>query len=230
MIIAGGYLAWFGVHYFKTDVKWPTSPIKSALTGQPIPGQTGKEASVSATLASDVQSLQPDQTFPGGSPSSPSNPSKLTTGSTISDDALKYAGQGYVWGGNASKPGDWDCSSFVSYVLGHDLQLALPGGHWGDPGFPPHSHGPTTVNYLIFGTPVDTPAPGDLIVWQTHIGICTGPNKMISALNESLGTKETTIAGGTPGGESVHYRRIANQGKTTGTQQATGTTTAGGRG
>jgi cell wall-associated NlpC family hydrolase len=207
MLIIGGYFAWFGVHYWRTDVKWPSDPVKSALTGKPIPGQTGKEPSPTAVLTADVQALQPDSS--SGSTSSGGTPT-ATTGSAISDDALKYVGKGYVWGGNASSPGDWDCSSFVSYVLGHDLNQALPGGHWGDPGFPPHAHGPTTINYLVFGSPVDTPAAGDLIVWQTHVGICTGGNSMVSALDPQLGTRQTTIDGGSPGGETPHYRRVSS--------------------
>lgn len=34
----------------------------------------------------------------------------IPSGTAIASDALKYAGQGYVYGGNASRPGDWDCS------------------------------------------------------------------------------------------------------------------------
>lgn len=206
MLIVGGYLAWFGVHYFGSDVKYPTTPIKSVLTGGTIPSVTGKEASATAVLTSDVQNLQPDSSSGGGNQNNP----QATTGNAISDDAIKYVGQGYQWGGPADKPGDWDCSSFVSYVLGHDLNQPLPGGHWGDPGFPPHAHGPTTINYLVFGSPIDKPEAGDLIVWQTHIGICTGGGNMVSALNGSLGTRQTTIEGGSPGGESVHYRRVSS--------------------
>lgn len=34
----GAYLAWFGVHYWRRDVKWPTDPVKAVLTGKPLPG------------------------------------------------------------------------------------------------------------------------------------------------------------------------------------------------
>jgi hypothetical protein len=37
LIVAGGYLAWFGVHYWRTDVAWPSDPVKAVLTGKPIP-------------------------------------------------------------------------------------------------------------------------------------------------------------------------------------------------
>jgi hypothetical protein len=51
LILVGAYLAWFGVHYWKTDVKWPTTPIKDVLTGQGLPANT-------ATLSSDEQALE----------------------------------------------------------------------------------------------------------------------------------------------------------------------------
>lgn len=47
------YLAWFGVHYWRTDQKWPTDPIKSVLQGKGVPSAT-KEAAV--TLSADIQS------------------------------------------------------------------------------------------------------------------------------------------------------------------------------
>jgi hypothetical protein len=37
LMVAGLYLAWFGVHYWRTDTKWPSDPIKAVLTGRPIP-------------------------------------------------------------------------------------------------------------------------------------------------------------------------------------------------
>ena len=45
-------------------------------------------------------------------------------------------------------------------------------------------------------------------MWQTHIGIATGGGRMISALNEHLGTQETTIADGAPGGELLFVKRV----------------------
>src|SRR5215471_17844478 len=86
------------------------------------------------------------------------------TGTQIAQDAEQYIGLGYVYGGDASQPGVWDCSSFVSYVLGHDLGLALPGGRWGEPGFPPTSHGPVVETYASWAgaQTVTAPQVGDL--------------------------------------------------------------------
>lgn len=200
----GMYLAWFGVHYWRTDQKWPTDPVKSVLQGKGLPS-AAKEASIN--LTSDISSVA--QSGTGGS-SSPAGGSS-STGSAIADAALRYRGQGYVWGGNASNPGNWDCSSFVSYVLGHDLHMALPGGHWGDPGFPPNSHGPTTIQYMVFGSPIGLAQvqAGDLIVSTEHIGIAISPTQMISAQDPQLGTNVGGFPAGFPAGPPV-YRRVSS--------------------
>lgn len=139
------------------------------------------------------------------------------TGAQIAADAARYIGLGYVFGGDASAPGNWDCSSFVSYVLGHDLGLALPGGRWGEPGFPPTSHGPVVTSYAGWALAVTisaaAAAPGDLICFvgtgaSGHVGIVTGPNQMISALNPTIGTARTPIAGYGPYGAPLVYRRL----------------------
>jgi cell wall-associated NlpC family hydrolase len=219
----GMYLAWFAVHYWGSDTRYPTDPVKAVLTGKPLPQPTGQASA--ADVAAQVGGGSPAQVAGTGA-----GGSSAATGSAISDQALKYAGQGYVWGGPADRPGDWDCSSFVSYVLGHDLGGPLPGGgHYGDPGYPPHAHGPTTGTYLLWGTPVNFGAEqaGDLLVTTVHMGICIGGGKMISAQDPQLGTGVSGYRTGFPGG-TPSVRRIAAP--PTGTTQAPGTGTAGGRG
>lgn len=135
------------------------------------------------------------------------------TSSGIANDALKYVGHAYLYGGapgpSGTKP--WDCSSFVNWVLWHDAGMSIPvyGKKWN-----PSTHGPATGDYLLWSgaktvshNAKDAQA-GDLCVWQTHMGIATGGGNMVSALNESLGTKATTISGGAPGGELLFVRRI----------------------
>jgi cell wall-associated NlpC family hydrolase len=122
------------------------------------------------------------------------------TGQAIANDALKYKGAGYVWGGPADRPGNWDCSSFVSYVLGHDLNYTLPGGgHYGAAGFPPHQHGPTTTTYHGYGKSITRAqvGAGDLVVWPTHIGIAISNTTMISARSQTSGTGTSSIDGDT---------------------------------
>lgn len=37
LIGIGMYLSWFGVHYWRSDTKWPTDPIKDTLQGKGVP-------------------------------------------------------------------------------------------------------------------------------------------------------------------------------------------------
>lgn len=166
-----------------------------------------------------------------GPPTGIVNRVRGVTGDQIASDALRYRGRGYVFGGTARAPGDWDCSSFVSYVLGHDLHLALPGGKWGGAGEPPGSHGPVVLSYSSWSgaSPVSSPARGDLVCWpgagaDGHIGIVLGPNQMVSALDSSQGTLVTPIQGYGPPGITPVYRRV--KGVSAGT--ATGPVPAGG--
>ena len=138
------------------------------------------------------------------------------TGAAIARDALRYVGAGYVFGGDASKVGLWDCSSFCSWVLGHDLGLALPGGKWGAPGFPPNAHGPVVLAFSSWSgsVQVNTPQAGDLCIWSGagangHIGIALGPSSMVSALNPTDGTRETPILGTGPAGAPLSFRRVS---------------------
>jgi cell wall-associated NlpC family hydrolase len=144
------------------------------------------------------------------------------TGETIATDAQRYEGAGYVYGGNASRPGDWDCSSFISYVLGHDLGMGLPGGVWNGPGMPPHDHGPVVLSYVTWNQADPVPSgqqqPGDLVCWPGlgtggHIGIVLGQNEMVSALNENYGTAKTPIVGFGPTNSFV-FRRVHGTGET----------------
>ena len=138
------------------------------------------------------------------------------SGDQVAADALRWAGEGYVYGGTAAHPGGWDCSSFVSWVLGHDLRLSLPGGKWGAPGFPPGSHGPTVESYAGWRGAITVAPPGargDLVCFvgqgtSGHIGIVLGPNEMMSALNSAKGTIKTAIYGEGPPGAPIVYRRV----------------------
>lgn len=137
-----------------------------------------------------------------------------TTDSAIANDALKYIGHPYVYGGAPGTNGQsgWDCSSFCNWVLGHDLNFTLPGAIGS--GYSGTSHGPTTLSYLAWtgastvSNSASAAQAGDLCVWQTHMGIALGNGNMVSALNESLGTKQTTISGGSPAGELLFVRRV----------------------
>jgi hypothetical protein len=62
LIGIGAYLAWFGIHYWDTNTKWPTDPVKAVLTGKPLPTPAGQ------TPAASDPNAQPtaDQTAAAG--------------------------------------------------------------------------------------------------------------------------------------------------------------------
>lgn len=137
------------------------------------------------------------------------------TSSGLANAALKYAGHAYVFGGAPGPDGKnpWDCSSFVSYVIGHDMGWPVPGGAWAAVTGNGASHGPATVSYLAWsgaetiGHNASVAQAGDLCVWQTHMGIAIGGGKMISARDPAEGTGIDSIAGDIPG-EVLFVRRI----------------------
>lgn len=53
LILSGGYLAWFGVHYWREDITWPSDPIKSVLQGKGVPPQ--QPATTSADILSAAE-------------------------------------------------------------------------------------------------------------------------------------------------------------------------------
>ncbi len=53
MLGTGMYLAWFGTHYWRSDVKWPTDPVKAVLQGKGLPPATR-----SPSAAPDIASGQ----------------------------------------------------------------------------------------------------------------------------------------------------------------------------
>jgi cell wall-associated NlpC family hydrolase len=135
------------------------------------------------------------------------------SGEAIAQDALKYQGASYVWAGApGSGAGHWDCSSFVNAVVGRDLGMAIP--MYGAGKYIGQAHGPNTLIWLAWpgAKRTSTPEPGTLVIWQTHMGICLGGTKMISALNGQLGTQVTTIAAAAPPGEIRTFKNLVAAG------------------
>lgn len=167
-----------------------------------------KGASVSQSLRSVLSGTRPAAanvnpitgTPPGALVASATGNLGSGSGAAIASDALRYQGAGYVWGGAPARgAGNWDCSSFSNWVIGHDEGLAIPFYKAG--GYDGSSHGPATGAWLAWagcttvGHDGNLAQPGDLAVWQTHMGICTGPNQMISAQNPGTGTRVSAING-----------------------------------
>lgn len=62
MMLIGGYLVWFAVRYWGTG-GWPTTPIKSVLTGNPIPPKTAQPGVTTAQLDADVATAGGNTTY-----------------------------------------------------------------------------------------------------------------------------------------------------------------------
>jgi len=189
---AGGLLVWSGLK----GKSW-SQVLRTVLNGR-------KPETTATTLAITA----PDITG-GGVPASGANVGPLAQ--SIASDAQQYVGAGYVWGGAPAKGiGNWDCSSFCNWVIGHDMRRAIP--LYAPGTYSGNSHGPPTTVWLVwsgcFTIKRQDALPGDLAVWQTHMGIITGNNRMVSALNSTIGTRQTSIDGAAPPGEILAVRRL----------------------
>ena len=97
---------------------------------------------------------------------------KAGTGQAIVDYACQFIGNPYVWGGTSLT--NWaDCSGFVQSVFAH-FGISLPR---------------TTWDMENVGTPVsyDQAIPGDIILYDGHVGIYMGNGQIVNAINSSRG-------------------------------------------
>jgi hypothetical protein len=74
ILVAGGYTAWFAVHYWRdTTQYYPSGPLKAVLTGKPLPApiredQTGEIKEVGGLINPGGSSTSGDQTGGGNVP------------------------------------------------------------------------------------------------------------------------------------------------------------------
>jgi NlpC/P60 family len=135
--------------------------------------------------------------------------------SQLGNLALEYIGFPYVWGG-APVSGATDCSGFVNMLRGWFLRGSIPGYAPGT--YNGQTHGPNTLAWLawngVYTIPLASAGPGDLAVWQTHMGVIVQNGataqiaRMVSDLDPALGTQETTVAGAAPPGEILVCKRF----------------------
>jgi hypothetical protein len=104
----GAYLAWFGVHYWRSDVKYPTDPVKAVLQGKGLPGATrtptADEQAVLKAAQAQLQGLQ------GVTPAAPGTVNPAAVGQAVAAGAAPNQGIGkmlaaaYGW----STGSEWD--------------------------------------------------------------------------------------------------------------------------
>jgi cell wall-associated NlpC family hydrolase len=134
------------------------------------------------------------------------------SGNAIAAEAEKFIGHKYVFGGTSNPSTGWDCSSFVSYVLGQ-LGISIPGGTWAKATDNGKTHGPVAAQYLVWSgaktVSKSSLQPGDLLCWPTHVGFVAGDGThMISAYDTADGTLLTPINSGPTGEPGPVVRRI----------------------
>jgi cell wall-associated NlpC family hydrolase len=133
-------------------------------------------------------------------------------GSSLVGAMMASVGHAYHFSGAPGNDGEapWDCSSCVNYNANIKAGMPIPGAGPGK--YNANQHGPATPTWILWGGlstvghSSSVAQPGDILVWQTHMGVCVAPGKMVSALNPEKGTLETSIDG-IISGEILFVRR-----------------------
>ncbi len=99
-------------------------------------------------------------------------PGGSVTGQAVIDYACQFIGNPYVWGGTSLTDGA-DCSGFVQSVYAH-FGVSLPR---------------TTYEMVNSGYAVSyaEALPGDLILYDGHVGLYMGDGTIVNAMNEADG-------------------------------------------
>ena len=117
------------------------------------------------------------------------------TGNAIAQAARAWAGVGYyVWGGADPATGA-DCSGFTQYIYSlFGINLA-------------HNN----IAQMAAGYQVSAAdaRPGDLVVWESHVGIYTGNGYYVSAMSSELGILEIPISASRGSGAYYGIYRIS---------------------
>ena len=98
--------------------------------------------------------------------------SQSSTGQAIVDYACQFIGNPYVWGGTSLTNGA-DCSGFVQSVYAH-FGISLPRTTWDQ-------------ENVGVGVSYDAAVPGDLVLYEGHVGIYMGDGQIVNAINPSKG-------------------------------------------
>lgn len=95
-----------------------------------------------------------------------------SAGQAVIDYACQFIGNPYVWGGTSLTDGA-DCSGFVQSVYAH-FGVSLPR---------------TTWDMESVGVPVsyDEAVPGDIVLYDGHVGLYMGDGNIVNAMNEADG-------------------------------------------
>ncbi|CRK82190.1 C40 family peptidase [Neobacillus massiliamazoniensis] len=158
---------------------------RPAAPSNPAPAQ---RPAAPANPAPAQRPAAPANPAPAQKPAAPANSNvaqkaPATSASKVQaviDEAKKYMGSPYSWGGNT--PAGFDCSGYTRYVF-NNVGISLPR---------------TAETQWNATTPVNSPSVGDLVFFQTykigpsHVGIYLGNNKFISAASQGVVISDMT--------------------------------------
>jgi cell wall-associated NlpC family hydrolase len=229
MMLAGGYLMWFAIHYWRDKrTIWPSDPVKDVLQGHGLP-RPQRAGTVASQVGDAEAAAGPgQQEASGGHLTTAGQAGQFggASGTALAKDAASYEGKvNYVLGGADPATG-WDCSGLVNYTACHDIGLDIPGFKGGT--FTGKVHGPTTSTWPAWpGTepvPLHAAQAGDIVIWPTHhMGIVTDPSKtqFVSAENPTDGTRVDSYIGFFATDPiALRFRAIAAEGSLKGNQAA----------
>lgn len=145
--------------------------------------------------------------------------SPATSGADMAQDALKYRGGPYVFGGAPGtvrgRNNGTDCSGLINMIIGRDFGLPIPQNAAGQ--YNGSTHGPVVLDWaatnLCTTLPAGTaPTAGILCIWPGagaggHIGMAVDGSHMLSALDTESGVVLSPIVGYGPAGVQLVYRR-----------------------
>ncbi len=162
-----------------TAVEKPATPSDSTAVEKPATPSDSTAVEKPAAPSDSTAVEKP--AAPSNSAAVAKSPATATsTVQTIIDEAKKYIGSPYRWGGNT--PAGFDCSGFTKYVFDkHGVSLPR-----------------TAASQWDATTPVNSPSVGDLVFFETykvgpsHVGIYLGNNKFISAASSGVTISDMT--------------------------------------
>ena len=96
----------------------------------------------------------------------------LTGGQAVIDYACQFIGNPYVWGGTSLTEGA-DCSGFVQSVYAH-FGISLP-------------RTSSQMRSAGYAVSYEEALPGDLILYDGHVGLYMGDGNIVNAMNEADG-------------------------------------------
>lgn len=110
MIGTGFYLCWFGVHYWGSDTKFPTDPVKAVLQGKPLPKPSGQTSAQSIASGIESSALAADSSAPGSTPAAAAATgiAPVATGTALANQTIgKLVTAAYGWAPSQS-PAQWN--------------------------------------------------------------------------------------------------------------------------